>query len=401
MGSIYFVRRHRMSLADSAIPASVEASGRAVAASAIPFFNYRGAFAAREEEFIAIIRDVLRRGAFIQQRDLAEFEQALARFLGVKYAFGVGNATDGLIISFKAAGLAPGDEVIFPSHTMVASPAAVAHVGGVPIPVDCGPDHLLDPSAVAAAVTERTRAIMPVQLNGRTCDMDALGEIAERHNLLIIEDAAQALGSKFRGRYAGTFGVAAAFSFYPAKILGCFGDGGAVVTNDDEIARRVSLLRDHGRNEHGEVEFWGFNSRLDNMQAAILHAQFRNYEDIVSRRRSIARLYDELLSDVPQVSLPPGPDSDHDHFDVFQNYEIEADWREELRSFLSTRGVGTIVQWGGTPVHKFKRLGFDVLLPETERVFERCLMLPLNMMLKDDEVRRVAALIREFYRARD
>ena len=373
----------------------------ALAQTTIPFFNYRGAFASREEEFLEIIRDVLRRGAFIQQRDLAEFEDALARYLGVSHALGVGNATDGLIFCFRAAGIGPGDEVIFPSHTMVASPAAVAHVGGIPVPVDCGPDHLIDPKAVEQAVTERTKAIMPVQLNGRTCDMDKIESIASRYGLKIIEDAAQALGSKFRGRFAGTFGVAAAFSFYPAKILGCFGDGGAVVTNDAEIARRIALLRDHGRNERGEVETWGFNSRLDNLQAAILHAQFRDYDEIIDRRRSIARLYDSLLSELTEVVLPPGPDRGGDHFDVFQNYEIEADRRDELRSYLSDKGIGTIMQWGGTPVHQFKGLGFNVSLPATERFFERCLMLPMNMMVTDEEVRYIATTIRAFYRGSD
>lgn len=368
-----------------------------VSRTVIPFFNYRGAFAAHEDEFLEIIRDVVRRGAFIQQRDLAEFEEALAEFLGVNYAFGVGNATDGLIIALKAAGLKPGDEVIFPSHTMVASAASVAHVGGVPIPVDCGPDHLIDAAAIEAALTDRTRAIMPVQLNGRTCDMDAIERIARDHDLMIVEDAAQALGSKFKGRPAGSFGIAAAFSFYPAKILGCFGDGGAVVTSDPEVARRIRLLRDHGRNEAGDVEMWGFNSRLDNMQAAILHAQFRDYDEIVTRRRSIAKLYDELLSDIPEVTLPPAPGSDPDHFDVFQNYEIEAERRDELRAHLSKNGVGTIIQWGGTPVHQFKALGFNVSLPATERLFERCVMLPLNMMVTDDEVGYIAELIRDFY----
>jgi dTDP-4-amino-4,6-dideoxygalactose transaminase len=367
--------------------------------TSIPFFNYRGAFAAREEEFIEIIRDVLRRGAFIQQRDLAEFEDALARYLGVGFAFGVANATDGLIISFRAAGLKPGDEVIFPSHTMVASPASVAHVGGVPVAVDCGPDHLMDPRSAEAAITERTRAIMPVQLNGRTCDMDQIEALAAKHNLMIVEDAAQALGSSFKGRRAGTFGIAAAFSFYPAKILGCFGDGGAIVTNDPEVARRMALLRDHGRNDQGDVEMWGLNSRLDNMQAAILHAQFRDYDEIISRRRSIASLYESLLSDLEDITLPPGPDADADHFDVYQNYEIEADRRDELKSYLAANGIGTVVQWGGTPVHRFDKLGFTVSLPATERLFERCLMLPMNMMVTDDEVRYIAATVRAFYGA--
>lgn len=371
----------------------------AFAQTTIPFFNYRGAFAAREDEFIEIIRDVMRRGAFIQQRDLAEFEDALARFLGVSHAFGVANATDGLVMSLRAAGIRPGDEVIFPSHTMVATAAAVAHVGGIPVAVEIGADHLIDPASIDAAVTDKTSAIMPVQLNGRTCDMDAIERIAREHNLLIVEDAAQALGSKFKGRYAGTFGIAAAISFYPAKILGCFGDGGAVVTNDAEVARKIALLRDHGRNEQGDVEMWGFNSRLDNMQAAILHAQFRDYDEIVTRRRSIARLYESLLSDVTDVGLPPGPDANQDHFDVFQNYEIEASRRDDLRKHLADKGVGTIIQWGGTPVHAFKKLGFDVSLPVTERFFERCLMLPLNMMVTDDEVTYIATAVREFYGA--
>ncbi|MGK2962844.1 MAG: DegT/DnrJ/EryC1/StrS family aminotransferase [Gemmatimonadaceae bacterium] len=370
-----------------------------IAQESIPFFNYRGAFAAREEEFIEIIRDVIRRGAFIQQRDLAEFEDALARYLGVGYAFGVANATDGLIMSLRAAGIGPGDEVIFPSHTMVATAASIAHAGAVPVPVDCGPDHLIDPRSVEAAVGERTRAIMPVQLNGRTCRMDELERIASTHGLVIIEDAAQALGSKFKGKPAGSFGTAAAFSFYPAKILGCFGDGGAVVTSDPAIARKIALLRDHGRNEQGEVEMWGFNSRLDNLQAAILHAQFRDYGEIILRRRSIAALYESLLSSTGEVFLPPGPDAAGDNFDVYQNYEIEAERRDELKSYLAANGVGTIIQWGGKAVHQFPGLGFDVSLPATERLFERALMLPMNMTVTDDEIRYICANIRAFYGA--
>jgi dTDP-4-amino-4,6-dideoxygalactose transaminase len=364
----------------------------------IPFFNYKTAFAAREEEYVALFRDVLRRGAFIQQRDLAEFERHLAEYLGVKHAIGVGNATDGLILAWRAAGLRPGDEVIFPSHTMVASPASVVHAGGVPVPVDCGDDHLIDPDSVAAAIGPKTRAIMPVQLNGRTADMDRLRAIAEAHELFILEDAAQALGSRFRGRFAGTFGVAGVFSFYPAKILGCFGDGGAVVTNDDAIAERVLLLRDHGRDPSGNVAAWGFNTRLDNLQGAILDLQFRDYDQIISHRRNLAAHYQGNLGDVSAVQLPPRPD-DGDHFDVFQNYEIESDRRDALREHLLADGIGTLIQWGGAPVHAFKSLGFNVRLPRTERLFERCLMLPMNMTVTVDDVDRICASIRRFHNA--
>jgi dTDP-4-amino-4,6-dideoxygalactose transaminase len=365
----------------------------------IPFFNYKGAFTSREEEYVAIFRDIIRRGAFIQQRDLADFEQHLAEYLGVKHVIGVANATDGLIMAWRAVGLRAGDEVIFPSHTMVASPSSVAHAGGTPVPVDCGDDHLIDPDAIEAAITPRTRAIMPVQLNGRTADMDLIQAIADKHGLFILEDSAQALGSKFKGRFAGTFGRAGVFSFYPAKLLGCFGDGGAVITNDDAVAEQVLLLRDHGRNDKGEVVTWGLNSRLDNLQAAILDLQFRDYADIIAHRRGLAAAYQELLGDLSQVELPPAPDSDGDHFDVFQNYEIEADNRDALRAHLTENGIGTLLQWGGKAVHQFSGLGFKKSLPRTEHLFQRCLMLPMNTMVTTDDVEHIAGIIRKFYGA--
>jgi dTDP-4-amino-4,6-dideoxygalactose transaminase len=365
----------------------------------IPFFNYRGAFSEHKAEYAALLTDIILRGAFIQQRELLDFEQHLAEYMGVKHAIGVGNATDGLIMAFRAAGLGAGDEVIFPSHTMVASPASAAHCGATPVVVDIGPDHLIDPAAIEAAITPRTRAILPVHLNGRTCAMDPILEIARRHKLLIIEDAAQALGSTYKGRMAGTFGLAAAISFYPAKILGCLGDGGAVVTNDDEVARTIRLLRDHGRNEQGEVERWGLNSRLDNFQAAVLDFQFKDYASIIAHRRAVAAAYEEGLRNLSQVSLPPSPAENTGHFDVFQNYELEANNRDALRAFLTGNGVGTLIQWGGKPVHQYRGLGFIKALPKTDRFFERCLMLPMNMMVTEDDAGYIALKIREFYGA--
>jgi dTDP-4-amino-4,6-dideoxygalactose transaminase len=292
----------------------------------VPYFNYPHVFSSHEEEFISIFQDVGRRGAFIMQKDLRDFEQHLAEYTGAKYALGVANATDGLHFSVRAAGIGSGDEVIFCSHTMTATAAAIHFAGAIPVPVECGADHLIDPESVKAAITSRTKAIMPTQLNGRTCDMDALQAIADEHGLLIIEDAAQGLGSKYKGKDAGTFGLASAISFYPAKNLGCLGDGGAVVTNDDDMYHTLMLLRDHGRNEHGEVEMWGLNSRLDNLQAAILDYRLARYDnEEVARRRQIASMYQELLGDVKELVLAPAPDSDPDHFDIYQNYEIEAE----------------------------------------------------------------------------
>jgi dTDP-4-amino-4,6-dideoxygalactose transaminase len=365
----------------------------------IPFFNYKAAFTAREEEYIAIVRDILHRGAFIQQRDLVAFEEHLAAYLGVRHAIGVGNATDGLVLAWKAVGLRSGDEVIFPSHTMVASPGSVVHAGGVPVPVDCGPDYLIDPEAIEAAITPRTRAIMPVQLNGRTANMDRIRDIADRHGLFVIEDAAQALGSRFKERYAGTFGRAGVFSFYPAKILGCFGDGGAVVTNEDAVAEQLLMLRDHGRNRAGDIVMWGLNSRLDNLHAAILDRQFMDYDTIIAHRRALAARYQQRLGNLPQLQLPPAPASDPDHFDVFQNYELQADRRDALRDYLAAHGIGTLLQWGGKAVHQLPLFDAPIHLPNTERFFQRCLMLPMSTMVALDDVDYISDHIRRFYEA--
>jgi len=223
-----------------------------------------------------------------------------------------------------------------------------------------------------------------------------LQKIADKHDLLIVEDAAQALGSKYKGRFAGTFGVAGTFSFYPAKLLGCFGDGGAVVTNDDVVANKISMLRDHGRGSDGEVEFWCFNARLDNIQAALLDFKLKSYGEVINRRREIAKLYDDQLRSISSVKLPPCPGGS-DHFDVFQNYEIEADQRDDLCEYLKDSGVHTILQWGGKGVHQFKSLGFDTKLPVTEKMMSQFVLLPINVSLSNDDVDYVCRKIKNFY----
>lgn len=363
----------------------------------IPFFPYPQLFMNQEKALLEVMHDVCRRGAYIMQQDCRDFETALAKFMGVKHAFGVANGTDAIIIGLKAAGIGPGDEVILPSHTYIASAAAIHMVGGIPVLAECGVDHMLDPSDIEHRITSRTKAIMPVQINGRTCDMGAIGAIATKHGLQVVEDAAQALGSKFNGRSAGTFGSFGTISFYPAKLLGCFGDGGAIVTNDDAMAEQISLLRDHGRNEEGRVVAWGYNSRLDNLQAAVLNYKFKSFPQDVERRRAIAAAYQDGLGDLSELTLPPAPGADPRHFDVYQNYELEADSRDDLRASLEARGIRTIIQWAGTPVHRFKELGFDVDLPKTDAFFKRCMMLPMNTALTDEDVAFIVASVREFY----
>jgi dTDP-4-amino-4,6-dideoxygalactose transaminase len=364
----------------------------------IPFFNYPALFSAQEQELMAVLRDVMSRGAYILQRDLLEFEANLRKFLNVKHAIGVADGTNALKLGLLAVGVGPGDEVIVPAHTYIASAASIHFVGATPVLCECGPDHMIDVASARRVVTSRTKAVMPVQLNGRTSNMDDVLKFAADHGLHVVEDAAQALGSRFKGRYAGTFGAAGTFSFYPAKVLGCFGDGGGLVTNDDKVAERVMLLRDHGRNADGEVVAWGTNSRLDNVQAAVLNFKLKTFARDLERRREIARIYDRGLRDVQQLVLPPGPDAGGDHHDIFQNYEIEAERRDELKQHLESCGIRTIVQFGGKAVHQFSGLGFkDVNLPFTERMYTRLLLLPMNTTLTDDDAQYVVDAVRAFY----
>jgi dTDP-4-amino-4,6-dideoxygalactose transaminase len=364
----------------------------------IPFFDYPRLFLEDREEILSTVEEVGRRGAFIMQKDLAEFEENLATYAGAKHSVGVANATDGLELVWLAVGLEKGDEVIISSHTMLATASAIVTAGGTPVPVEIGPDNLIDTDAISAAITSRTVGISPTQLNGRTCDMDAIMKIANDKKLVVVEDAAQALGSRFKGQHSGTFGIAGSFSFFPAKVLGCLGDGGGVVTNNSEIFEKIYQLHDHGRDTRGDIKSWGRNSRLDNLQAAILNKRFTRYQEVIARRREIASLYQMHLSELEELELPPAPVENSNHFDVYQNYELQADNRDDLKGFLAEKGIGTIIQWGGKGVHQWEGLGFTQKLPKVERFFQRSIMLPMNMFISEDDVLYICDSIKNFYR---
>jgi dTDP-4-amino-4,6-dideoxygalactose transaminase len=363
----------------------------------ISFFDYTDLFKKNEKELINIFKNVSQKGSFIMQEELSIFESTIEKYTGIKHAIGVGNATDALQLLFKAGGLSKGDEVIFCSHTMIATASAIAFTGATPVPVEAGKDHLIDVTSIRKAITKNTKAIVPTQLNGRIADMDEITNIADEYDLQIYEDSAQALGAKFKGKSAGSFGLGGCISFYPAKVLGCFGDGGAVLTNNTDVYNKINLMRDHGRNQNGDVNIWGFNSRLDNLQAAILSFFFKNYAETLDRRRSIATHYNSRLKNIKQLVLPPAPELEVDNYDIFQNYEIEAENRDKLRNFLASNGIGTLIQWGGKAVNEFKELGFTQSLPHTENMMRRSLMLPLNMTIIDDEVDYICDIVEKFY----
>ena len=367
----------------------------------VPFFDWAGLWAERADEFGRIMTETAARGGFILQRDVDEFEVELAEFIGVKHAIGVSDGTNAILLGLRASALPAGGEVIIPSHSFIAAAQSVHYAGLINVPVELTEhDWLVDPAAIEAAVTERTVAIMPVHVNGRACQMDAIMDIARRHGLEVFEDSAQAAGAKVNGKPAGGIGRWGTYSFYPSKTLGCFGDAGALVTNDDEIAEKVRGMRNHGANREKSIELsvdvWGTNSRLDNIQAAVLRYKLTYYPEAISRRREIARRYHEAFRGIEDLRLPPPPD-DGEYFDIFQNYEMRSGRRDALRRHLADDAVGTIVQWGGFGIHQLRGLGFTAELPKTDRFFNESLLLPMNHILSDDQVGHTIDSVRAFY----
>lgn len=366
----------------------------------VKFFDYPLQFKTHEKEYMDVLHDVLSRGAYIFGEDLTRFEENLASFCGSKYAVGVGNCTDALLIALLSAGVGTGDEVISVSHTFVATIEVIKFTGAEPVFVDIGDDHNMDVSLVESAITPKTKAIMPVHLNGTiTKGMDKLLDIAKQHNLVVIEDAAQSLGGTFKGKGAGTFGLAGCFSFYPAKLLGAFGDAGALITDDPETAERARRLRNHGRGSGTEIESWGLNCRMDNLHAAILDYKLKELPAQLIRRRDIAGMYHSGLSSISSLKLPAPPD-DGDYFDVFQNYEIEAEDRAGLLVHMKNSGAGYLLPWGGQAVHQMPGLKISgVALPKTEELFTKAVMLPLYPELSDGQVQYVIETIRGYFGA--
>lgn len=363
----------------------------------IPFFNYPKIYAEEKEAFNEIFQEVCSRGAFIMQKDLSDFEQELAEYIGCKHVIGVADGTVALNLSLKAAGLKKGQEVIISSHTFIATAAAIKDAGGIPVVSDCLSDSSISPKSIENMISEKTAIIMPTQLNGRCCQMDEIQEIADKNKLKIVEDSCQSLGATYKNKKAGLFGVAGSYSFFPAKTLGCFGDGGAIATNSDEAADLILKLRNHGRDPSGYVSEFGINGRLDNLQAAILKHKLKSYDLYINKRREIASLYYSKLNHIGDILLPPAPNNEGENFDIFQNYEIQVKERAKLKEYLLKNGIGTIIQWGGWMIHQFKDLNLKSDHNYAEEMSKRMLLLPMNHYLTLEEVEYICDKILNYY----
>lgn len=365
----------------------------------VRYIDYPQQYQKMRSEILDTIDTVLTQGDLMLRQQLRDFEANLAAFVGTRFAVGLSNCTDALHLTLRAAGIGAGDEVITVSHTFVATAAAIHHAGATPVLVDIDDDHNMNVDLVEAAITPRTKAIIPVHLNGRLCNMQRVMALAKQHNLSVLEDTAQALGGSFQGVKGGNWGIGGCFSFYPAKLLGAFGDAGALVTNDEAIAEKVRMLRDHGRMPNGDLAGWSFNCRLDNLHAAVLDLKLKQVPAWLTRRREVAAIYHQHLADMPQLLLPVAP-HDGEYYDVFQNYEIEATDRDALRRHLQEMEIETMLPWGGRGVHQFAALGLTHFsLPRTELMFQRALMLPMHCELTDDQVVYTAEVVRRFYAA--
>lgn len=369
----------------------------------VPFFDWAGLYNERGSEFARIMNETLSRGGFILQKDVEEFEANLASYVGAKYAVGLSDGTNAILLGLRASGIEAGDEIIIAGHSFIAAAQSIHFAGAVPVPVELDEDDwLISPEAIEAAITPRTRAIMPVHVNGRVCKMDRILEIAERHGLEVYEDSAQAMGAKLDGKGAGTIGRWGTYSFYPSKTLGCFGDAGGFVTDDPVIYERVRAMRNHGANKEKsipiDVDIWGTNSRMDNVHAAILNYKLGYYDETIARRREIAQRYHDVLKGVEGARLPPAPDAGQRYFDIFQNYEFCHPERDALRKHLADRNIGTIVQWGGFGIHQLKNLGMGRDLPKTDRFFRESLLLPLNHVLTEEQVDHTVTALADFFR---
>ncbi len=362
----------------------------------IPFFDFSREISFIGPEVEEAIHNVLVSGRYILGEELESFENAFASFSGCRYAVGVASGTDALFLALKALGVGEGDEVITVANTFAATALAILYTGARPVFIDIGKDSfLMDPQCIEDAVTEKTKAIIPVHLYGQCADMESINNIASRHGLFVLEDACQAHGALYRGRPAGSLGDIAAFSFYPTKNLSCYGDGGMVVTNSRDLYEKLSLLRNYGQNDRYHYALAGYNSRLDEVHAAVLRVKLGYLEGWIDKRTCIAREYDNVLGKANKVRSNLFRESRH----AYHLYVAAVDRRDELISYLEDRGIETMIHYP-VPLHKLDAFKDSCIwrdLDNTEKRTREILSLPLNQWLKQEEVEYITDSIRGFY----
>lgn len=364
----------------------------------IPYVNLPEQHAPLKSDILAAVSDILDSGQFILGEQVAEFERQFAQMCGVRYAVGVNSGTDALIFALKALGIRSGDEVITAPNSFIASASCIAVLGAKPVFADVREDYNIDPDKIAAVITAKTKAILPVHLTGRPCEMDPILELATEKGLLVVEDAAQAVMAEYKGCKVGSLGNIGCFSLHPLKTLNACGDGGVLTTDDAELYEKLKIMRNIGLRTRDDCVMWSHNSRLDTMQAAILLVKLRYLQEWTQQRRQNARYYQSRLAGIPQVQVPQENETETC---VYHTFVIQADRRDELRQFLSQRGIGSSIHYP-VPIHLStagKGLGYPAgSFPVTEGQAGRILSLPVYQGLTEAQLERVCQAIEEFYK---
>ena len=362
----------------------------------IPYVNLGAQWESEKSELMPIIESVLASGNYVGGEVVDQFEIAISKFLGSPFCVALNSCTDALVLGLAALGVRRGDEVITPPNSFIASTAAIVHLGATPVFADVLPNQSIDPNLVEKAITKKTKAIMPVHLGGRMVDMDQISQIAESYGVAVIEDAAQSIGSTFDGKLSGTFGDVGCFSAHPLKNLNALGDGGFVCFKSQEMAGEVKKLRSHGLIDRNTVEMFGYVSRLDAIQAAVLTFRLTRLEATIKSRRANAELYRSLLN--PDFVFVP--DDDLREKNSYHTFVVQVDRRDELIAHLLSCGIGTAIHYP-IPIHLqpvAKFLGFgEGSFPVTEKQAKRILTLPINQHLKEQEIETIAQTVNSFY----
>lgn len=366
----------------------------------VPFVNLKSQYEDLKDEMYPLIMDLLTNTEYIMGPAVKEFESAFTNYCGVKHAIGVANGTDAITLTLKAMNISKGAEVITAANTFIATALGIHHAGAQPVFVDVDPDtYNIDSTKLGTALTPRTKAIIPVHLYGQPADMDPILEFARKHNLFVLEDAAQAHGAEYKGKKAGTFGHAATFSFYPAKNLGAYGDGGASVTSDVNIAKSLRMLRNYGGIEKYQHDMIGYNNRLDSIQAAVLSVKLKHLDQWNKMRQTNAELYSQLLKDINEITLPIVIDSASHIYHLYV-IQVNNGSREKLQEYLLKKGIQTGIHYP-QPIHltnAFSYLGYKKGdFPVAESLSGKILSLPMFPELSEDQINYVAKHIRSFF----
>jgi dTDP-4-amino-4,6-dideoxygalactose transaminase len=365
----------------------------------VPLLDLKRQYGSIKDEVNSAIQKVLDHGMFIMGPEVREIEEKLAHYCGVKNGIGVASGTDALLLSLRGLGVGPGDEVVTTTFSFFATAGVISRLGARPVFVDIEEDTFnIDPELIEKSITRNTRAIMPVHLYGQVAEMDEILRIAAKHNLPVVEDAAQAIGAEYKGKKAGQFGVATGYSFFPSKNLGAYGDGGFIVTDDDDLAEKLRKLRVHGAKPKYHHSMVGYNSRLDTIQAAVLLVKLKYLPRWHEARRQKAADYDRLLKDIEQITIP----FVHDYnYHIYHQYTILADNRDGLKNHLKSKEIGFDTYYP-LPLHLqecYRDLNYKIGdLPVSERLANLAISLPVFPELSDQEQGYVAESIREFYR---